>query len=40
MPKKYTKVKCLTEEVLKLKELGKTYREIGECFCLPDGVQR
>lgn len=34
MYRKYTKVKYLTEEVLKLKELGKTHREIGECFGL------
>ena len=34
MSRKYTKVKYLTEEVLKLKELGKTHREIGECFGL------
>lgn len=34
MSRKYTKVKCLTEEVLKLKEAGKTHREIGECFGL------
>ena len=34
MSKKYTKVKCLTEEVLRRKEAGETHREIGEHFGL------
>ena len=34
MSRKYTKVKYLAEEVLKMKEAGKTHREIGECFGL------
>lgn len=34
MSKKYTKVKCLTEEVLRRKEAGETHREIGKHFGL------
>lgn len=34
MSRQYTKVLCLTEEVFKLKEAGKTNREIGKIFGL------
>lgn len=34
MSRKYTKVECITEEVFRLKEAGRTNREIGEMFGL------
>lgn len=34
MPRKYTKVECIADEVFKLKEAGRTNREIGEIFGL------
>ena len=34
MSRKYTKMLCLTEEVFRLKEVGKTNREIGEIYGL------
>ena len=34
MSRKYTKMLCLIEEVFRLKEEGKTNREIGEIYGL------
>lgn len=32
MPRKYTKIEMLSDEIIRLKEHGKTHREIGELY--------
>lgn len=34
MPRKYTKIEMLSDEIFRLKEHGKTHREIGELYGL------
>lgn len=34
MPRKYTKIEMLSNEIFRLKEHGKTHREIGELYGL------
>ena len=34
MPRKYTKIEMLLDEIFRLKEHGKTHREIGELYGL------
>lgn len=34
MPRKYTKIEALSDEIFRLKENGKTHREIGELYGL------
>ena len=34
MPRKYTKIELLSDEIFRLKEHGKTHREIGELYGL------
>ena len=34
MPRKYTKIEMLSDEIIRLKEHGKTHREIGELYGL------
>ena len=34
MPRKYTKIEMLSDEIFRLKEQGKTHREIGDLYGL------
>ena len=34
MPGKYTKIELLSDEIFRLKEQGKTHREIGDLYGL------
>ena len=34
MPRKYTKIELLSDEIFRLKEQGKTHREIGDLYGL------
>lgn len=34
MPRKYTKIEMFSDEIFRLKEHGKTHREIGELYGL------
>ena len=34
MPRKYTKIELLSDEIFRLKEHGKTHREIGDLYGL------